>query len=91
MRNTVEHVDNKPYFYPKKRKKKEKRRKKKTRDSFKAASFDIVGVSKFTLDECRPGDYFAGLKLGLKDKNGDTIDWIRLADEQGVPLINVIW
>ena len=90
MRNTVEHVDNKPYFYPKKRKKKEKKRKKKTIDSFKAASFDIVGVSKFTLDECRTAGYLGGLKLELKDKDGDTIDWIKLADEQGVPLINVI-
>ncbi len=89
MRNTVEHVENKPYFSPKKRKK-EEGRKKKTRDSFKAVSFDIVSVSKFTVDKCRTAGYFGGLKLELKNKDEDIIDWIRLTDEQGIPLINVI-
>jgi len=62
----------------------------KRRDSFKAASFDIVGVRKFTIDECRTAGYFGGLKLEIKDKDGDIIDWIRLTDEQGAPLINVL-
>lgn len=78
-----EYIDNKPYYYL-------KSRTRKTRDSFKAASFDIVGVSKFTVDECLTDGYFGGLKLEIKDKGGDIIDWIRLTDEQGVPLINVI-
>lgn len=78
-----EYIDNKPYYYL-------KSGTRKTRDSFKAASFDIVGVSKFTVDECRTAGYFGGLKLELKDKDGDIIDWIRLTDEQGVPLINVL-
>ena len=78
-----EYIDNKPYYCL-------KSRTRKSRDSFKAASFDIVGVSKFTLDECRTAGYFVGLKLELKDKDGDIIDWIRLTDEQGTPLINVL-
>ena len=79
-----EYIDNKPYYYW-------KSGTRKTRDSFKAASFDIVGVSKFTVDECRTAGYFGGLKLEIKDKDGDTIDWNRLTDEQGVPLIYVIY
>jgi len=78
-----EYIDKKPYYYL-------KSRTRKTRDYFKAASFDIVGVSKFTVDECRTAGYFGGLKLELKDKDGDIIDCIRLTDEQGVPLINVL-
>jgi len=78
-----EYIDNKPYYYL-------KSRTRKSRDFFKAASFDIVGVSKFTLDECRMAGYFGGVRLELKDKDGDLIDWIRLTDEQGVPLINVL-
>lgn len=79
-----EHIDNKPYYYL-------KSGTRKTRDSFKAASCDIIGDSKFTVDECRTAGYFGGIKLELKDKDGDIIDWIRLTDEQGVPLIAKIW
>ena len=76
-------IDNKPYYYLKSGTRKK-------RVTLKAASFDIVGVSKFAVDECWTAGYFGGLKLELKDKNGDIIEWIRLTDEQGVPLINVL-
>ena len=78
-----EYIDNKPYYCL-------KSRTRKSRDSFKATSFDIVCVSKFTVDECRTAGYFGGVRLELKDKDGDIIDFIRLTDEQGVPLINVL-
>ena len=79
-----EYIHNKPYYYL-------KSGTRKTRDVHKAASFDIVGVSKFAVDEFRTVGYLGGVKLELKDKNGNIIDWIRLADEQGEPLVNIIW
>jgi len=78
-----EYIDNKPCYYL-------KSGTRKTKDHFKAASLNIVGVNKFAVDGCRIAGYFGSLKLELKDKDGDIIAWIRLTDEQGVPLINVI-
>ena len=78
-----EFIHNKPYYYL-------KSGTRKTRDALKAASFDIVGVSKFAVDEFQTVGYFGGLKLELKDQDGNIIDWIRLTDEQGQPLVNII-
>ncbi len=78
-----EYIHKKPYYYL-------KSGTRKTRDALKAASFDIVGVSKFAVDEFQTVGYFGGLKLELKDQDGNIIDWIRLTDEQGEPLVNII-
>jgi len=79
-----EYIHNNPYYYL-------KSGTRKTRDALKAANYDIVGVSKFAIDEFQTVGYFGGLKLELKDKDGNIIDWIRLADEQGEPLVKIIW
>ncbi|MHC4541051.1 MAG: hypothetical protein ACYS74_14920 [Planctomycetota bacterium] len=67
------------------------KKKARTRNALNAANYDVVGVSKFALDEFQTVDYFGGLRLELKDKHGNIIDWIRLADEHGEPLVNIIW
>ncbi|MHC4558360.1 MAG: hypothetical protein ACYTFW_12900 [Planctomycetota bacterium] len=79
-----EYIHNKPYYYS-------KRGTRKKRNALKAESFDIVGVSKIVLDEFQTVGYFGGPRLELKDKDGNIIDWIRLTDEQGEPLVNIIW